>query len=161
MAARPVALARTEQELIEAKTEIERRLQMNVLRETQLKLIGELEEKLAEVRLPHPETRLVFLGECEQLEQLILNVGDVLEEEVAVIPRYQEMRKVVEVGKRGRNPGELSNPKGVAIDENSNHIYVAEGYPARVSIFSESGEFLNSFTHEHMETSIRYCNPSK
>ena len=62
MAARPTALARTEQELIEAQAEIERRLQMNVLRETQLKVIGELEEKLAEVRLPHPSTRLVFLA---------------------------------------------------------------------------------------------------
>ena len=94
---------------------------------------------------------LVFQGECEQLEQLILNVGDVLEEEVAVIPRYQEMRKVVEVGKGGKNPGQLSKPRGIAIDKNSKHIFVAECDPARVSVFSESGEFLNTFTPEHLK----------
>ena len=73
-----------------------------------------------------------------------------IEEEVSVIPRYENFRKLV-AGKKGRNPGELSSPRGVAIDKNSNHIYVAESYPARVSIFSESGEFLNVFTHEHMK----------
>ena len=73
-----------------------------------------------------------------------------IKEEVAVIPRYEDFRKLV-VGKEGQNPGELSNPLAVAIDENSNHIYVTESRPARVSIFSESGEFLNAFTHEHMK----------
>ena len=101
-------------------------------------MLADIEEKLAEVRLPHPETHLVLQGECEQLDQLILNVGDVLLEEVAVIPRYQEMRKVVEVAERGENPGELSGPYCVAIDENTNHIYVTEHYPARVSVFAES-----------------------
>ena len=67
-------------------------------------------------------------------------------EEVAVIPRYEDLRKLG-VG----YPGELSNPYAVAIDENSNHIYVTERYPARMSIFTESGEFLNVFTHEHMK----------
>ena len=54
-------------------------------------------------------------------------------------------------------PG-LHYPNGVAIDSN-NQIYVAEGYYcgklnpssiARVLIFSETGEFLNTFSHPHM-----------
>ena len=62
--------------------------------------------------------------------------------------------------KVGRAPGELSYPKGVAIDSNSNHIYVAEGFYlgegntdniARVSVFSETGEFLNTFSHQYMK----------
>ena len=52
-------------------------------------------------------------------------------------------------------------PNAMAIDSNTNRIYVAErhyyseDYPSnnisRVSIFSETGEFLNTFTHPHMK----------
>ena len=105
------------------------------------------------MRLPQPETRLKFLGESEELEQLILALGDVVEETVPVIPQYQQMQRIVAVGKEGKNPGQLYHPHGVAIDDTTNHIYVTEGGIgfARVSIFSERGDFLNSFTHERME----------
>ena len=56
--------------------------------------------------------------------------------------------------KKGEAPGELWSPYAVAIDSNSNYIYVAEGHPfgnfPRISIFSDAGEFLDSCTHEHM-----------
>ena len=150
IADRPIARARKEQELIALKTETERLLQMNELRETQERILAEIEQTLAEVRVSQPETRAVFRGNCGHLEQLIAGVGEVVEEEVPVVPRYEEMRPIVAVGKRGQAPGELLNPYGVAIDENTNLIYVAEAYPCRVSIFSETGEFINAFTHQDM-----------
>ena len=61
---------------------------------------------------------------------------------------------------QGRAPGELWYPRAVAIDSNNNQIYVAEGLflwegnpynIARVSIFSETGEFLNIFSHPDMK----------
>ena len=150
IAARPIAPARKE-ELIRLKTETERLLQMNELRETQERILAELEQALAEVRVPQPETHVVFRGNCGHLEQLIAGVGEVVEEEVPVVPRYEEMRPIVAVGKEGHAPGELWNPKGVAIDENTNVIYVAEGFRScRISIFSETGEFLNTFTIQDM-----------
>ena len=127
IAVRPIARARKEEELIGLKTDTEARLQMNELRETQERILAELEQALAEVRVPQPETRVVFRGNCGHLEQVIAGVGEVVEEEVPVVPRYEEMRPIVAVGKEGRAPGELWNPRGVAIDENSNLIYVAEG----------------------------------
>ena len=150
IAARPIARARKEQELIALKTETERLLQMNELRETQLEILTKIEQKLAEVRVPQPETRVVFRGNCGHLEQVIAGVGEVVEEEVPVVPRYEEMRPIVAVGKRGQAPGELDDPYGVAIDENSNLIYVAEGVSRRVSIFSETGEFINTFTNRDL-----------
>ena len=57
------------------------------------------------------------------------------------------------VAKRDISPGELCSPNCVAIDPATNYIYIAEGgysYFARVCIFSLSGEFLNSYTHEDM-----------
>ena len=88
-------------------------------------------------------------------EKLIEGVGEIVEEEVPVVPRYQQMSHAVAVAKRGKAPGELCFPESVAIDPTTNHIYVAEGdLPnfARVSIFSETGEYLNSYTHEHMKS---------
>ena len=149
--ARPIARARKEEELIGLKTETEARLQMNELRELQERLLIEIEQKLAEVRVPQPETRAVFRGNCGHLEQVIAGVGEVVEEEVPVVPRYEEMRPIVAVGKEGKAPGELHDPYGVAIDENTNLIYVTEGLGScRVSIFSETGEFINTFTHQDM-----------
>ena len=67
----------------------------------------------------------------------------------------QPLDHLTAVAKRGKAPGKLCYPSGVAIDPATKHIYVAEGSWApnfaRVSIFSESGEFLNSYTHEHMK----------
>ena len=84
---------------------------------------------------------------------MIADVGEVVEEEVPVVPRYEDIRPIVAVGKSGQAPGELWNPRGVAIDENTNLIYVTEEYPCKVSIFSETGEFINTFTHQDMRLS--------
>ena len=152
IAARPIARARKEEELIALKTETERLLQMNELRETQERILAEIEQTLAEVRVPQPETRAVFRGNCRHLEQVIEGVGEVVEGDVLVVPRYHEMKPIVAVGKKGQAPGELWYPYGVAIDENTNLIYVAEALlgSCGVSIFSETGEFINTFTHQDM-----------
>ena len=67
-----------------------------------------------------------------------------------VVPRYEEMRPIAAVGKTGQDPGELCDACGVAVDENTNLIYVAETDSCRVSIFSETGQFLNTFTNQDM-----------
>ena len=150
IADRPIDRARKEQELIAFKFKTEQSLQMNELRETQERILAEIEQTLAEVRVPQPETRAVFRGNCGHLEQVIAGVGEIVEE-VPVVSRYQEMRPIVAVGKKGQAPGELLNPCGVVIDENTNLIYVAEGLDSRrLSIFSETGEFINTFTHRDM-----------
>ena len=67
------------------------------------------------------------------------------------IPNYLSMRPVVTVGKGGEAPGELLGPEGVVIDSN-NRIFIAEGDGLghrRISIFSEKGEYLTSFTHQY------------
>ena len=151
IAARHTARAREERELLIAKVEMQGLLQMNQLRETQERILAEIEQKLAEVRVPQPETHVVFRGNCGHLEQLIAGVGELVEEAVSVVPRYEDMRPIVAVGKKGQAPGELSFPQGVAIDENTNMIYVTEwSGPHRVSIFSETGGFINTFSHEDM-----------
>ena len=151
IAARHTARAREEEELVAFKAQTEQSLQMNELRQTQERILAEIEQKLAEVRVPQPETHVVFRGNCGHLEQLIAGVGELVEEAVPVVPRYEDMRPIVAVGKEGLALGELWNPHGVAIDENTNMIYVAEWLDShRVSIFSETGAFINTFSHEDM-----------
>ena len=153
IAARPLTRARKEEELIGLRAETENRLQMNDLRESQEQILAVIEQKLAEVRAPQPDTRIVFRSESVPLEQLIADLGEVLEEEVPLVPNYQTMRTVVAVGERGKAPGELYCPNAVAVDSN-NRIFVAEGAAffshARISVFSERGDFLTSFTPQDM-----------
>ncbi|KAI6659835.1 Gluconolactonase [Oopsacas minuta] len=67
------------------------------------------------------------------------------------------MRQVVAVGEIGSAPGNLFNPHAVTVDPNTNNIFVTEGEfyllnpHARISIFSEKGDYLDSFTHQNVE----------
>ena len=148
--ARPADRARMERELLALKADTEQRIRMNLLRETQSKILAELEQKLKEVRAPLHDTRVKFLSDTIRLEREIAGVGDIIEEEASVVPRYDRTRCVVAVGKKGGTPGELSTPRGVAIDENTGYIYVTEWVGSRVSVFSETGDFLNTFSHQGM-----------
>ena len=153
IAARPLTRARKEEELIGLRAETDERLQMNLLNELRKQMLADIEQKLAEVRAPQPDTRIVFRSESVPLEQLIADLGEVLEEEVPLVPNYKTMRPVVAVGKYDTAPGELYRPNAVAVDSN-NRIFVAEGdaseYHARISVFSERGDFLTCFTHQDM-----------
>ena len=148
----------SEQQLLATKAEIERLMKENLLRETQERILAEVEQKLLVVRVPLPQTRLVFRSQFGPLEELVAGLGEVLEEHVPIVPtvpRYEDMRAVVTVGKRGRAPGDLYYPNAIAIEANSNQIYIAEGGTlssslARISIWSEGGEYLNSFTHQEL-----------
>ena len=149
--ARPADRARMERELLDLKADTEQRIRMNLLRETQLEILAKLEQKLEEVRAPLPDTRVKFLSDTIHLEREIAGVGEIIEEEVPVVPRYDQMRCIVAVGKEGGAPGELYDPYGVAIDENTGYIYVTEGFGSnRVSVFSETGDFINTFPHQDM-----------
>ena len=150
IAARHITRATKEQELIGLKTDTEARLQMNELRHVQTKILAEIEQELREVRVPQPETHVVFRGNCGHLEQLIAGVGEVVEEEMPNVPRYEDMRPIVFVAKKGLAPGDLWNPCGVAISEGTSRIYVADSGSRRVSIFSETGAFIDTLSHKDM-----------
>ena len=74
------------------------------------------------------------------------------------IHKYHSIDHLTAVGIQGKAHGELWNARGVAIHPVTNDIYIAEGgiNPnfARVSIFSKSGEYLNSYTHKLMKSLV-------
>ena len=147
--ARPADRAKMEQELLKMIADTEQNISMDLLRDTQLEILAKLELKLEEVRAPLPDTRVKFLSDTIRLEREIAGVGEIIEE-VPVVPRYDRMRCVVAVGKEEGVPRQIYDPHGVAIDENTRYIYVPECVGSRVSVFSETGDFLNSFSHQDM-----------
>ena len=93
--ARPAHRAGMERDLLALKAETEQRIRMNLLHETRVYLLAELEQKLEEVRAPLPDTRVKFLSDTARLEREIAGVGEIIEEEVPVLPRYDQMSCVV------------------------------------------------------------------
>ena len=121
------------QQLEATKAEIERLMEENILRETQEKLLRKVTRKLEEVRTSLPATRILFRGEYGHMEQLTAALGEIREEEISAVPRYETMRPIVAVWKEGKAPGELKYPKAVAIDYNTKYIFVVEGSPFSAS----------------------------
>ena len=99
---------------------------------TALQVVDTLGETLSEVKC---DTR--------ELETMISRLGETVEFPIPV-PCYATFHtSIVATGKKGRAPGELYLPSGVAIHEETYQIFVADWNNDRVGIFSEMGEFLN------------------
>ena len=56
--------------------------------------------------------------------------------------KFKYQTPTIVTGKKGSAPGELDTPYGVALDEATNQIFVANQRNNRVEIFSETGEYL-------------------
>ena len=135
-----------EEELNGLKAETERRMVEEEIRGVLKQLMGEIDDKLAEVRASQPNTRMIFWGNHGNLIETIQNLGTVYEEEIPFV-----MRPLVAVGRRGEAPGELNKPWGLAIDGNTNRVYVVEGRETcRISVFSETGDFLNTVQDQYI-----------
>ena len=79
----------------------------------------------------------------DPVERSISCLGEIAEVSVYE-PHYATCHtRVVATGKRGDDPGELNYSHGVAIHEETHHIYVANLSNNRVEIFSEMGEFFH------------------
>ena len=110
--ARRITLLATDQETTNAKIErLRRRVEGRQLLEATK---GEIERFMKENILQ--ETQQLILREVER------KLG-----EVPAVARYEAMRPILAVGKRGKAPGELWYPHAQVIDRNTNHIYVTEG----------------------------------
>ena len=77
--------------------------------------------------------------------------NEVVDTKVSVATHYEAFGHLVAVAERGSSLEKLISPRGVAIDSCTNQIYVVDCY-ARISIFSDNGEFLNTFSHENLES---------
>ena len=113
-------------------------------------MVSELEQKQRELRMNIPvETEFQCQCDTRDLEASISRLGEIIQVPVG-IPNYGTfLMPTVVTGKRGTAPGELNYPYGVAINEATNQIFVANYNNNRIEIFSETGEYLNQLGELH------------
>ena len=120
----------------------------------------ELEANLETARDKMRRVKLEWDG---NLEGMLSRTGSI---RVREVPNYKEKGNPAIVAGKYRNntsskPGEFCYPYSIAIDSETNKIYVCDGGNNRVQVFNESLEFLFTFS-DKMKTPNRICiNPKK
>ena len=117
--------------------------------------IRELEANLETVR---NRMRRVELEWDVNLEGILSRTGSI---RVRGEPDYKEKGNPVMVAGKHRDntsliPGEFCYPNSIAIDSETNNIYVCDGGNSRVQVFNESLEFLFTF-NDKMDSPIGIC----
>ena len=131
-------------QLTEGQEVLHTELRENILQSKKTKWIAYLEYKKRESILDIPvEVQLELKCVTRELERSISRLGEIAEVSVYV-PHYATCHTpVVATGKEGDAPGEFDYPQGVAIHEETHHIFVVNRANHRVEIFSETGEFFH------------------
>ena len=143
---RAEAVARQEMQtqLTAARTALQTHLKENPLQSMQERMVSELEQKQRELRMNIPvKTEFQCHFDTRDIEASISRLGEIIQVPVGT-PNYGTfLMPTVVTGKQGTAPGELYCPCGVAINEATNQIFVANCNNHRIEIFSEIGEYLN------------------
>ena len=131
-------------QLTETQEQLHIDLRQNILQPYKMRWIGKLECKKRETQLNIPvEVQFELKCVTRELERSISRLGEIVELPVFV-PHYATCHNsVVATAKKGSAPGELFNPSGVTIHEETHQIFIANRFSHRVEIFSETGEFLS------------------
>ena len=132
-------------EIAAMKSQVESGLKENPLKQMQQKMINEMEKELGKLKMTPQKKELQFSIDSISVEQAIEEIGKISE---VVRVNYDAFQPVVTVAKKGSGPGELDGPEGVAVEERSGNIFVAEFSNSRVSVFSQTGEYIKSFGTE-------------
>ena len=118
-------------------------IKVNVNLETQEKAIqmyrNQMEQHHTPTKLPQP---LFSCPTLYHLQTQIAEFGDVTEWE---LDYFFKKQPVLAVGKRGKANNELDLPKGLALDEPNQLIYIADCDNSRIQVVSFAGKFLKRF----------------
>ena len=140
----------TLQQLTDSKADLQTHMKENVLHSMREKMVEDIDNRMKQLQLIAKETEVVFECDTRQLEQTISVLGQLIEREIISIPDYPALlQPSVSVGKRETAEGELHFPFGVAFDEKSKLIYVADGGDSNtrgnINVFSLTGEYIDRF----------------
>ena len=158
MGANRVARQQMEEQLVETRRMLEGLMTHNELQSMQERMVAEMEAKMAQLQANAPPPQEVrFLCDTRDLEEHIAHLGEIARLDIPPIPPMQEIpnyaafqQPIVAVGKQGSDPGALNGPYGVSIELESGHIYVTDMGNSRIQIFSQTGDYLNQFGHQHL-----------
>ena len=148
-------LQEVEEQLVEIHSTVEAKVKHNLLHTMQTRIIREMRAKQTQLRVALPPNQeLRFVCGTLDIEEQISRLGEITQIEInpiTTIPNYAAFQQpTVAVGKQGSVPGELNWPRGVSVDHQTGHIYLADSGNSRIQIFSQTGEHLNQFGDRHL-----------
>ena len=77
---------------------------------------------------------------------------------IELIPEYVGRENpILKSCSTGTENEEFQNPKGIAIDDKVNEVYIADKINHRIQVMSLNGEFLRSFTHGQLKSPYSIC----
>ena len=151
ISANRVARQQMDQQITETRALLEGQMTHNLLHSFHAKIVTDLEAKMSEMQVAAPPQVVSYQCDTRDLEERISRLGEIVQLEtppippMPAIPNYAAFQQpIVAVGK-------INGPRGVSIDTESGHIYVANVYNKRIQIFSETGDYINQFGHRHLK----------
>ena len=152
-----VARQQMNQQITETRAFLQGQMTHNLLHSFQEKIVTDLEAKMAEMQVAAPPQVVSYFCDTRDLEERISLLGEIVQREtppippMPAIPNYATFQQpIVAVGKKGSAPGEFNRSRGVSIDTESGHIYVADMSNKSIQIFSETGDYLNQFGDQYL-----------
>ena len=133
----------TVQQLIDSKADLQIRMKENLLHSMREKMLEDIDTRITQLQVVEKETEVVFECDTRQLEQTISVLGQLIERDISTPDYPALLQPSVSAGKQGTAEGELDWPRGVAVDEKSKLIYVAN--KGNISVFSMTGEYIDRF----------------
>ena len=118
----------------------------------------QMRELAADLETARDKKRRVELEWDGNLEGILSRTGSI---RVREVPDYREKGNPVMVAGKHREeisttPGEFCYARSIAIDSETNNIYICDGGNNRVQVFNESLEFLFTFSEE-MKSPVGIC----
>ena len=140
-------------QLIEAQEQLQTTLKENSFTELRGRMVEELEEKIKVLRESIiTEQHLDWECDPSNLQECIANLGEIVERK-GLKPNYATFQShTIATLNIEYQQNDNFLPFGVAIDEKTNQVFVAEHNKTRVQIFSDRGDCLNHIGEEYLKS---------
>ena len=151
----------TLRQLTDTRTHLQAQMKENVLHSMRDRIVEDIETKMRQLEVVEREVELTFECDTRQLEETISVLGQLVEREIPPIPNYPALLEPrISVGKIGISQRELYWPEGIAFDERTQLIYVANASillgitVGCIIVFSVTGEYINTFCEGQLRIPI-------
>ena len=144
---------RTLQQLRDSKTDLQTRMKDNLLHSTRVRVLEEIDTMMRQLEVVARDMEVAFECDTLQLEETISALGQLVE--IEPIPNYPAR---ISFWKLRRDLTNYDCPNGIAFDERTQLIYVANGNlfstKGCISVFSVEGEYIDTLCEEQVKCPV-------
>ena len=143
----------TLQQLRDSKADLQTRMKDNVLHSMREKMLEEIDTRMRQLEVVAREVEVAFECDTLPLEETISALGQLVE--IEPIPNYPAR---ISFWKLRKDLTNFDCPNGIAFDERSQLIYVANenifSTNGCISVFSVEGEYIDTFCGEQIKRPV-------